>query len=124
MAHVQGKNTGPELVVRKLAYNLGYRYRIHGKYLPGRPDIVFSSHRKVVFVNGCFWHMHRGCRNLRMPKSRVLFWRKKLICNKSRDSLSKRRLSLLGWKYLVIWECQLTDKNKLIKRLKIFLEEA
>src|SRR5690242_6390833 len=94
MARIRGRDTGPEWIVRKLVFSLGYRYRLHGKGLPGRPDLVFASRRAVIFVHGCFWHRHgsKSCRLARLPKSRLAFWLPKLEGNKARDGRNKRQL--------------------------------
>lgn len=110
MGRVRSKDTKPEMAVRRLVHSLGYRYRLHVADLPGKPDLVFPSRRCVIFVHGCFWHRHAGCPRCRLPKSRLEFWKPKLEANKRRDSANKRRLTQLGWRYLVVWECQI-DKN-------------
>jgi DNA mismatch endonuclease, patch repair protein len=111
MARVKGKDTNPELVIRKLVYGLGYRYRLHVRELPGSPDLVFRKLRKIIFVHGCFWHRHPAatCKLARLPKSRVSFWRAKLEGNQRRDKTNVRRLRRDGWKVLQIWECQLAN---------------
>jgi DNA mismatch endonuclease (patch repair protein) len=123
MALVKAKNTKPELTVRKLVYGLGYRYRLHVRDLPGRPDIVFRRLGKVIFVHGCFWHRHAatGCKLARLPKSRVTFWSEKLEGNHQRDLANIRSLRKEGWKVLQIWECQLTNIAKLEQRIALFL---
>lgn len=124
MARVRGRNTGPERTVRSVLFSLGYRFRLHVAGLPGRPDIVLRSRRCVIFVHGCFWHRH-ACRNgHRMPKSRVAFWRAKLEGNAERDKRTRARLRRLGWRVLVVWECQLRDVDKLASRLSAFLDQA
>jgi DNA mismatch endonuclease (patch repair protein) len=122
MSLVRGKDTKPELVVRKLLWRMGFRYRLHGAGLPGRPDIVFAVHRKVVLVHGCFWHQHPGCG--RQPKSRQDFWLPKLGANRERDLKNQRRLRAMGWTYLVTWECQLRNQAVLESRLRRFLERG
>lgn len=121
MARVRSKNTKPELVVRRLVFRLGYRYRLHGK-LPGHPDLVLAGRRRVIFVHGCFWHRHRGCPNCRLPKSRTGFWKKKFEANRKRDQRSQRKLIHLGWKVLVVWECETKDIEVLESRIKEFME--
>jgi len=121
MGLVRSRNTKPEMTVRRLVHGMGFRYRLHGKELPGHPDLVFKGRRKVIFVHGCFWHRHKDCPNTRMPKSRVRFWRKKLESNRKRDIVCKRRLSGMGWKYLVIWECELGNLPKLARGIRSFL---
>jgi DNA mismatch endonuclease (patch repair protein) len=124
MSRVRSKNTKPELVIRKLVWSLGYRYRLHSKKLPGRPDLVFPSRKKVIFIHGCFWHQHgENCRQYRMPRSKLDFWLPKLESNKKRDALNQQALNELGWNYLVVWECQLKDKETLTSRIVDFLED-
>ena len=121
MAAVQGKNTKPELVVRRLLYGLGYRYRLHVKDLPGRPDIVFRKRRCVVFVNGCFWHGH-DCPRGRGPSSNVEFWRRKIGKNRKRDSRVTDDLGKDGWRVLTVWQCETKDIAQLQRRLLRFLD--
>jgi len=122
MGRVRAKNSRPELVVRKIIFALGYRYRLHAKDLPGHPDIVFRKRRKVIFVHGCFWHRHDGCALARMPKSRLDFWRPKLEGNKERDKRTEKALKKDGWKVLTIWECQSNKIEKLESRVRRFLD--
>ncbi|MGB9067530.1 MAG: DNA mismatch endonuclease Vsr [Candidatus Acidiferrales bacterium] len=122
MARVRAKNTRPELRVRKLVFALGYRYRLHDRKLPGRPDLVFGPRRKVIFVHGCFWHRHARCALARLPKSRLDFWLPKLEGNKSRDRRNRRALARGGWKVLTIWECQLRDSELLNNKIRRFLD--
>jgi len=121
MSLIRSKDTQPELVVRRLVHAMGYRYRSHDSNLPGRPDIVFKSRRKVIFVHGCFWHLHRGCSNSRPPKSKLDYWRPKLEGNVTRDKAVRGRLRRLGWRQLVVWECELDDRERLIRKLGKFL---
>lgn len=121
MSRIRHKDTGPERVVRQLLSALGFRYRLHGASLAGRPDIVFSKQKKVVFVHGCFWHRHPGCG--RTPKSRLKFWEPKLKQNRSRDLRNQRKLRAMGWRFLVIWECELRDFDHLGMRLIDFLDD-
>lgn len=121
MGLVRSKDTKPEMRVRRLVYGLGYRYRLHRADLPGKPDLVFPSRRKVVQVNGCFWHGHK-CRLGRMPKSSVDYWRNKIATNQKRDMRTIRSLRKLGWECLTVWECSLGDESKLAKRIKHFLD--
>jgi DNA mismatch endonuclease, patch repair protein len=121
MRRVRGKDTGPEMVVRRLVHSLGYRYRLHAKDLPGTPDLVFRSRRKVVFVHGCFWHYHSPCEQCRIPKSRVEFWTAKLERNSQRDRKNLEALTDAGWGVQIVWECELKDRRMLEKRLKRFL---
>ena len=124
MSRVRATGTRPEMAVRRLVHGLGYRYRLHGKQLPGRPDLVFARRRKVIFVHGCFWHRHPGCRLARTPKSRVDFWRAKLDGNRERDLLTQRQLRELGWRSLIVWECQLNDLDSVARRVTRFLEDG
>jgi DNA mismatch endonuclease (patch repair protein) len=123
MALVRGKDTKPELVVRRLVHSMGYRYRLHIASLPGKPDLVFAGKRKVIFVHGCFWHRHpsSSCKLARMPKSRLEFWVPKLEGNRLRDERNKRELKRQGWKVLSIWECQIANLASLSKRIRSFL---
>lgn len=120
MARIGGRNTAPEMIVRKLLHSLGYRFRLYRRDLPGTPDIVFSSRRKVVFVNGCFWHAH-GCRIGRPPKSRPEFWGPKLERNRSKDKRNVAALRRAGWSVLTVWQCQTRAQEGLERRLKSFL---
>jgi DNA mismatch endonuclease (patch repair protein) len=123
MARVRGKDTSPELFVRKLVHRLGFRYRLHVGKLAGRPDLVFGKRRKVIFVHGCFWHRHGdpGCKLARLPKSRLEYWVPKLEANASRDRANQLKLEREGWGCLVIWECELKDRRSLEARIKAFL---
>ena len=121
MSRIRSSNTKPELFVRRLIYGMGYRYRLHARDLPGKPDIVFRSRKKVVFVHGCFWHQH-GCGHYRQPKSQTYFWQSKLEQNKSRDLTVSNALRKQGWKLLIIWECQLKSIEKLKTKIRRFLE--
>lgn len=119
MSCVRSKNTKPEILVRHLIWELGYRYRLQVHELPGKPDIVFRRQKKVIFVHGCFWHRHQGCPNNRTPKSRIEFWSKKFVRNQQKDSENYRLLNDNGWQFLIIWECEI-KKNKFdILRSKI-----
>lgn len=121
MARIRSKDTRPELFVRRLVFRLGYRYRLHARDLPGRPDIVFRTRRKVIFVHGCFWHHHVGCRLGRIPKSRLAFWRPKLMQNQKRDKINARLLVRAGWEILELWQCQLSSP-RLSARITGFLD--
>lgn len=123
MALIKSKNTLPELAVRRIATSLGYRYRLHRSDLPGRPDLVFPSRRAVVIVNGCFWHQHSAATcKARPPKSNRIYWIPKLRRNVERDKRNQNRLRKLGWRILVVWECQLQDKKRLCRRIHRFLD--
>jgi DNA mismatch endonuclease, patch repair protein len=121
MSRVRAKDTKPELLVRRLVHSLGYRYRLHVRGLPGTPDMVFPSRRKVINISGCFWHMHR-CGRCRIPLSRRAYWRVKLTRNRERDQQTRRGLRRLGWEVLTVWECQVTDTGKLTARITEFLD--
>jgi len=107
MKNIRSKNTTPELIVRKFLYNKGYRYRLHDKKLPGKPDIVLRKFNTVIFINGCFWHGHKNCSEAKKPKSNSEFWKTKIVSNQQRDMKNIESLSKLGWRVLTIWECQL-----------------
>ena len=110
MSHIRSKNTKPEMIVRKFLFKQGFRYRVHVKKLPGTPDIVLKKYRTVIFVNGCFWHGHEGCRYYVLPKSNTEFWRKKIERNQERDLEERIRLRDMGWHVIQLWECQLKPK--------------
>lgn len=116
MASVKSKNTGPEVKVRSLLHRAGYRFRLHAADLPGRPDIVFRKRRTVVFVHGCFWHGH-DCRYGRLPKSRSGFWRKKIERNRERDGEQSKLLRTGGWKVVVVWQCEIRNETRMLKKL-------
>lgn len=122
MRAVRSQDTRPEICVRQVAHALGYRFRLHRSELPGKPDIVFIGKRKAIFVHGCFWHQHKGCKRASMPQSNVNFWRIKLTRNVTRDADQLRSLKAVGWTALVVWECETKDKIKLAKRLSRFLK--
>lgn len=121
MARVRSKHSRPEMLVRKIVFGLGYRYRLHARDLPGHPDLVFRSRSKVIFVHGCFWHRHGNCALARLPKSRLDFWIAKLEGNRKRDARVKRQLREAGWKTLTVWECQL-QHSALPRRIMRFLD--
>lgn len=124
MSRVRGKDTKPEMRVRRLIFSLGYRYRLHDARLPGKPDLVFAGRGKVIFVHGCFWHQHDGCALARLPKSRTGFWTRKFAGNKERDARNMAALRALGWRVLVLWECGLADEPALRRRIKRFLGQV
>lgn len=123
MAAVRSKDTGPEIAVRKIVHALGYRYRLHDPKLPGKPDLVFASRRKVLFVHGCFWHCHTRCKRATIPETRADFWVKKLASNVERDRRNRRQLRAMGWKVLTVWQCRLKDKRKLTELIDGFLAD-
>lgn len=122
MRRIRSKNTKPELVIRRLVHAMGFRYRLHAKDLPGKPDLVFRSRHKVIFVHGCFWHQHAACAEGRIPGSRREYWLPKLTRNQERDRNHLAALEDLGWKTLVLWECEVKDLTLLKERLRRFLE--
>jgi len=123
MRQVRSKNTSPEIIVRSILHRMGYRFRLHRKDLPGNPDIVLPRFRKVIFVHGCFWHGHYCKRGQNRPKTRPDYWNKKIEKNIERNKNALDSLCLIGWKALVIWECELKDKEKLKNIIKSFLEQ-
>jgi DNA mismatch endonuclease (patch repair protein) len=124
MRRVRSKGTKPEIEVRRLVHALGYRYRLHRKTLPGKPDLVFPSRRKIILVHGCFWHQHDdpGCKAMLTPKSNVDFWSKKLAANVGRDAHQLQQLLSDGWRVLVVWECQIGNRRKLTRKITQFLD--
>lgn len=124
MGRIRSKETLPEKAVRSLLHRMGYRFRLHRKDLPGRPDIVLPKHKAVIFVHGCFWHRHDGCKYAYTPKSRVGFWQKKFLDNVLRDSRNREELGKLGWRVLCVWECELRDMVSLRQELKTALTDT
>lgn len=118
MSRIRGRDTKPELVVRRTAHRMGLRFRLYRKDLPGTPDLIFPKHRLAVFVHGCYWHRHNGCRFAYSPKSRVEFWTKKFEQNVERDRRNQTALRDLGWRVLVIWECETRDYRIIEERLR------
>ena len=121
MARVRSKDTKPELFVRSLVHRLGFRFRLHRADLPGKPDIVLTRHKKIIFVHGCFWHRHGNCQRLSFPATNVKFWKAKFLANIERDRRNRRRLRLLGWKVLVVWECEIRT-GAAARKTRRFLE--
>lgn len=121
MRAVRGQDTAPEIRVRQIAHRLGYRFRLHRADLPGKPDLVFPRLGSVIFVHGCFWHQHQGCRKGRIPQSNIEFWQSKLNRNVQRDAENLVALKASGWKALVAWECETIDEKRLTGRLHRFL---
>ncbi len=122
MSRIRAKDTKPEIIVRKYLHSRGFRYRLHTKYLPGKPDIVLLKYKTVIFVHGCFWHGHKGCKYFVMPKSRQDYWVPKIQSNIKKDKLHRKELKKLGWNVLTFWECQLR-KNKANKNLLLLASE-
>ena len=124
MRRIKGKNTKPEMAVRSLVHRLGYRYRLHRLDLPGKPDLVFSRRRKIIFVHGCFWHGHEDpdCADgRRQPKSNLEYWLPKLARNKERDRIQAAEIVALGWSVMIVWECETRGRPRLTARLREFL---
>ena len=126
MSGIRGKNTKPELLIRKQLFAKGFRYRLHVRSLPGCPDLLFPKHKAAIFIHGCFWHQHpdAACTDARLPKSRQEYWLPKLAKNSSRDRENVSALERLGWQVLTIWECETTDRARLEQLLKEFLNGA
>lgn len=124
MSQIKSKNTKPEIKIRKFLFLHGFRYRKNDKRYPGHPDIVLPKYRTVIFINGCFWHMHDNCRDFSLPKTNTYFWKEKLENNKRRDSLVYEELKNMGWTVIVIWQCEIKNKlfearmNQLMKQIK------
>ena len=123
MAKIRAKNTKPEIYVRRLVHKLGYRFRLHRTDLPGKPDIVFVRLRKVIFINGCFWHAHQCKHGKRIPEANRSYWIQKRRKNFCRDRASTKALEKDGWFVLTIWECELTESRRLVHKIKHFLEK-
>lgn len=124
MSRIRSKDMAPEVAVRKLVYALGFRFRLHRPDLPGRPDIVLAKHKKIVFVHGCFWHLHDGCREGRIPASRRDYWEPKLTRNRERDGEHVAALRAAGWQCLTVWECETKDVETLVSTLQKFLTDG
>lgn len=121
MARVRDRDTSPERIVRRLLHGVGYRYRLHRKDLPGKPDLVFSGRKKIVFIHGCWWHRHPGCQKASSPKSHVAYWEEKFRRNVERDALAATALAAAGWGILVVWECEVKHLEILRSKLIEFL---
>jgi DNA mismatch endonuclease, patch repair protein len=122
MRAVRSRDTSPEMIVRRLAHSLGYRYRLHRRDLPGSPDLVFPSRRKLIFVQGCFWHGHACARGARAPKTNAAYWSAKISRNETRDAEQQALLARDGWRLLIVWECQTRDLCALKHTLRSFLD--
>jgi len=121
MSRVKNRDTSPEKLVRGFLHKMGFRYRLHVKKLPGNPDIVLPRHKKIIFVHGCFWHGHKDCSRATRPTSNIEFWNKKIDGNMNRDAIIQKTLKSLGWKILIIWQCQTRDKKILLELLEKFM---
>lgn len=123
MSRVRGRDTKPEVAVRRIVHGMGYRFRLHRKDLPGKPDIMLPRHRAVIFVHGCFWHRHEepSCALARLPKSRLEFWEPKLEANRLRDIRNKEALEAAGWRVLTIWECEVREAQEIAGKVREFL---
>lgn len=121
MRAVKGQNTAPEMLVRRMIFAMGFRYRIHRADLPGKPDIAFIGRKKVIFVNGCFWHGHECSRGARTPKQNTSYWVQKIARNKFRDQTNQTALISMGWQFMVIWECELKQPESIRERIMEFL---
>lgn len=126
MKKIGPKNSAPERYIRSLVHRMGYRFRLHRKDLPGKPDMVFPKYRKVIFVHGCFWHGHKGCKKSKLPETNTTFWKEKISKNIKRDYSNYNDLKSLGWDYLVLWQCQIKKKKieYLEKKIVSFLTES
>ena len=125
MSSIKGQNTRPELIVRKLLFHMGYRFRLHRKDLPGKPDIVLPKYKTIVDVRGCFWHYHKNCPNGHIPNSNRKYWEDKLNKNVERDKLNEQKLKELGWEIIIVWECETKDLDKLsIKLSKLLMSDS
>jgi len=122
MASVKGRDTKPERIVRSFVHRMGFRFSLHRKDLPGKPDIVLPRYGKVIFVHGCFWHAHTNCRKATIPATNTKFWMEKIAKNKLRDAKTKRQLRRDGWQVLVVWECEIARTEKLLRKLNKFLK--
>lgn len=124
MSRIKSRDTKPEMTVRRLLHRMGYRYRLHRRDLPGKPDIVFGPRRKVIFVHGCFWHGHSCKRGSRLPKTNVEYWQAKIARNVARHSDQLDELTVAGWTGLTLWECELADMDAVTRRLSAFLDKT
>lgn len=122
MSKIKGRNTRPEIVVRKMLHRLGFRFRLHRHDLPGSPDITLPRWKVVIFVHGCFWHRHVGCRYATTPSNNAEFWQKKFECNIARDRLAEQQLESMGWRVLVVWECELRSATVLENLIHRFIK--
>ena len=123
MSRVKGRDTKPETLVRSFVHRMGFRFRLHRRDLPGKPDILLPRHNKVIFVHGCFWHGHKHCPRSERPTTNERFWNKKLDGNIERDKRCRRKLRRMGWEVLVVWQCETRNPEKLLKKIERFLHE-
>ena len=123
MRAVKSRDTAPEMTVRRLVYSMGYRYRLHRKDLPGKPDLAFKRRRKVIFIHGCFWHGHDCKRGARVPKNNREYWETKIARNRERDKQHDEDLKREGWRVFVVWECQISEPEAVTERIKSFLDD-
>ena len=121
MSRIHDRDTRPELLVRSAIHRMGFRFRLRGRDLPGKPDIVLPRFKKVIFVHGCFWHQHQGCASAKRPRTNKKFWNQKLDVNIARDKEASKECRKMGWKVLILWECEIERKQRLIRRLQKFL---
>ncbi|ASP97027.1 DNA mismatch endonuclease Vsr [Sinorhizobium meliloti] len=124
MSRIRNRDTRPEIRVRKILHRLGYRFRLNARELPGTPDIVLPKHRSVVFIHGCFWHRHAGCKYAYMPKTRIDFWSAKFTANLKRDAKAVERLRSDGWRILILWECETKDDKQIEEAIHRFFREG
>lgn len=122
MRQIRSENTKPEMTLRSLLHKAGYRYRLHSSVLPGKPDLIFPSRRAVIFVHGCFWHQHRDCIDGHVPESRTDYWGPKLARNVERDKQVRWKLRALGWRVLIVWECELKSPEKVLRKAAKLLD--
>ena len=123
MSRVKGRDTKPEILIRSVVHRMGYRFRVHRRDLPGNPDIVLPRHGKVIFVHGCFWHGHKNCPRSKRPTTNTVFWNDKLNKNIERDKRFQKKLRSMGWKVLVVWQCETRKPEKLLMKLERFLHD-
>lgn len=123
MSKISGSETKPEIIVRKYLFSKGFRYRKNYKKLPGKPDVVLPKYRVIIFVNGCFWHGHRNCKAAKLPDTRKEFWEEKIKSNIDRDKKNVHELKLLGWKVIIVWQCEIKNEVKRKKRFDMLLKQ-
>lgn len=122
MSRIRSKNTKPEIIVRSLLHRMGYRFRLHRKDLPGKPDIVLSKFMTVIFAHGCFWHQHKGCKRCTTPSTNTDYWLPKLEKNILKDKDNRKKLKKIGWRSIIVWECEIKNIDKLARKLKLLLD--